>query len=258
MQYGEDGEVEQSSAKLSFGESTEFFDLDGNRLASDNATFTMFDDGMNVAEFVAQDGYTYQVHFGVYRYPYMTSYGYYVHAVVRLQELQVDDYTLTVGRVVATEQSEEEQPLGEVYTLEIKKNGVAMENAEFFYSNGKVRYVVREKDNDGYVTKATYYTVSLTENESSAVEETVSTYASATIASENAAVLFEEGTKERYVEIVDDQVQFINLFNNKRYAKDCKYNEQTGVYTVNTADGWTYYVKVVGENVVISSNLADM
>ena len=258
MQYGEDGEVEQSSAKLSFGENTEFFDKNGDRLESDNAKFTTFDNGMNIAEFMAKDGDIYQVHFGVYRYPYMTSFGYYVHAVVRLQELQVDDYTLTVGRVVATEQSEEEQPLGEVYTLDIKKNGVAMENAEFFYSNGKIRYVAREKDNDGHVTKATYYTVTLTENESSSVEETVPTYASATLATENATILFEAGSKERYVEMADGKIQFINLFNNKRYAKDCKYDEQTGVYTVNTMDGWTYYVKVVGENVVISSNIADM
>lgn len=258
MKYDEAGKVAQSSAKLSFGENTDFFDMDGNRLTSDNATFTMFDDGMNVAEFVAKDNYTYQVHFGVYRYPYMTSFGYYVHAVVRLQELQVDDYTITVGRVVATEQSEEEQPLGEVYSLDIKKNGIAMENAEFFHSNGKIRYVVREENDDGNVTKATYYTVTLQENDSSSVEDTVLTYASATIASENATVLFEENDKERYVEMMDGKVQFLNLHGNKRYAKDCKYNEQTGVYTVKTTDGWTYYVKVVGENVVISSNISDM
>ena len=58
--------------------------------------------------------------------------------------------------------------------------------------------------------------------------------------------------------MMDGKVQFLNLHGNKRYAKDCKYNEQTGVYTVKTTDGWTYYVKVVGENVVISSNISDM
>ena len=58
--------------------------------------------------------------------------------------------------------------------------------------------------------------------------------------------------------MVNDEITILNLVKNKRYAKTCTYNESNGVYTVKTQDNRTYYVKVVGEHVVISDKLSEV
>lgn len=268
IDYDDKGAEIKSSMKAELGEAAELFDLDGNLISFEESKFRFLDNGLGEAEFEAQDGYTYRYYFAISRYPYLSNaYGYYTYALVRLQELEAGDYVVTVGRTVATEA--QGVVVGDVYSVGLKKNGEAINAEEFFYSNGKLTYVVRERDGDGYVTKATYYTIDLEENESGSVgdKETIATYRSATVTPFEATILCEKDPedsnetykgKDRYVEIVDGEVKVLNLVANKRYAKTSTYDEATGVYTVETTDGRTYYVKIVGENVVIADDLADL
>ena len=182
--------------------------------------------------------------------------------------MQLNGYKLRVGRVVATEQLEEEQPLGEVYSLVIFDGEEEIECDEFFYTNDKFEYVVRERDQDGYVTKATYYTIVLQENESSALESGVPNYkeegssitrAEATIKCETDP---EPGAnyegKDRYVEIANGEIKVLYLVGNKRYVKECEYDAEKAIYAVKTVDGRTYYVKDVGENVIIADSIEEL
>jgi hypothetical protein len=63
--------------------------------------------------------------------------------------------------------------------------------------------------------------------------------------------------KDRYVEIVNGEVKVLYLVGNKRYAKTSTYDAATGIYTVETTDGWSYYVKVVGDNVIIANDMSE-
>lgn len=259
-EIGRDGAILSSTANVEFDEKSGFFDLEGNVLGHKQAIYKDGKDGMMIAEFEALDGFTYRVYFKVARYPYVNAYGYYVFALVRVQDVEVGEYVVSIGRTVASE--DDPEIVGDVYSVEITKNGQALQGEEFFYANGKLSYVVRERDVDDYVTKATYYTISLVENEDGSLEdETVPTYQSATVSVAEATILCELDPtdpdanykgKDRYVEIVDGEIKALFLVRNKRYAKTCSYDETTGVYTVDTTDGRTYYVKVAGDNVTIT------
>jgi len=267
-EYAEDGSEIMSQADVDFREATEMYDMEGNRISCTGGAFSVREDGVSVIEFVALDGYTYQLYFGVYRHQYMTMYGYYIHALVRVQEMQLNGYKLLAGRVVATEQLEEDQPLGEVYSLSIIDGEEEIKCDEFFYANGKLEYVVRERDQDGYVTKAAYYTIVLQENESSALESGVPdfkeegssiTYIEATIKCEadpEAGANYQG--RDRYVEMANGEIKVLYLVGNKRYMKECEYDEEKEIYVVKTVDGRTYYVKDVGENVIIADNIDEL
>lgn len=55
--------------------------------------------------------------------------GYYVYSLASVQQLQVGDYTLTVGRTVSTDAVA--MNVGDVFTLEISKNGTSVDGTKY-------------------------------------------------------------------------------------------------------------------------------
>ena len=277
INYATDGSILNSTASASFGDRTEFYDGD-DRITEAKGNFIVGKNGkLDVIEFEANDQ-KYQLHFAVYTYPGTLTYGYYVHSIARLQELTYGDYTLTVGRTVATEQLEEDEPIGNVFTLSLKKGNEAVECDQFFEEDGKFIYVVRERSKAvgvdekefEYVSKATYYTIELEEDKDSSMNGKVPAYkeGSTVITSVDATILCEEDPtgedvgkykgQQRYVEIVNDEVKFVYALSRTYEAKSCT-KDANGIYTVETTTkGVTYYVVVVGDNIVMDTDLNDL
>ena len=257
IDFNEDGTENRSVLTAEFGEATELYDSNGDAIAFEEATFQFMDNGLNRAEFTAADGYTYHLYFAVQTHSYLRAYGYYVYALVRLQDVEAGDYTVSVGRVVATEANGVE--IGSIFTVDIKTkaDGKSVGGEEFFLIDETIYYVARTKDADDAVIGATYYIIELEENESGSVEEegkeTVETYKSATVTVKTAEIKREEEYAQRYVEIVDGKVMILSLYANKYYVVESSYDEATKTYTVTTAEGHKYTVKVDGEYVLIES-----
>ena len=186
----------------------------------------------------------------------MGAAGYFIISLARVQILEDGEFAIKVARTVATEASG--ITVGDVYSIAVSKNGQGVQAEEFYVK-------------DGYVTSATYYTILLTESESGSVEDedAVATYESVTVTEQAAVILCEKDPtdpnesykgKDRYVEIVDGEVKYLQLVGNKRYAASSSYDSATGVYTVETTDGRTYYVKVIedGQYVVIADDLSEI
>ncbi len=278
MEYASDGSILTSIANVSFGDRTEFYDGE-MRITQANGDFSFTDDGNNVVEFTAENGNPYQLYFGIYRHPNTTTYGYYIHSLVRLQDVTCNDYTLTVGRTIATEQLEEDEPIGNVYMLALKNGNDTIACDEFLKEDGKLIYISRERetgqDVNGkeykYVTSATYYTIELEEDTDSSKDDMVPGYKAAVIVKEDARVLCEkdpiEGSedygkfkgRQRYVEMVNDEVTAIYAMSRKYYAKSCTKDAESEIYTIETTNkGTTYYVVVIGENIVMDTDLEDL
>ena len=268
IDYNEDGTVKKSSMSAEIGEAAEIVDMNGNLISFDESVFEFTSNG-GVAEFKAQDGYTYRLAFGVQRHQYLNAIGYFIISFARVQTLEYGDYSVKVSRTVATEANG--ILVGDVYSIAVSKNDQGVQAEEFYVEDGKLIYIARTRDVDGYVTAATYYTITLVENESGSVGEegVVPTYKSVTVTESVATVLCEkdpteEGEtykgKDRYVEIVDGEIKYLQLVGNKRYAKSSSYDEATKIYTVETTDGRTYYVKLTedGKNVIITDELPEL
>lgn len=270
--YGENGEVSKSSMSANFGEAYELYDQNGNPISFEESKFTFTAQG-GVAEFTVKDtegsgSTTYRLYFGVQAHQYLGAQGYYVIAFTRVQTLSNNGYEVIVDRVLSTDVQDIE--VGNVYSIEISDGTQVLKGEEFYKTGEAYTYVVRERDSDGYVTKATYFTITLEENEmggGTVDENAVATFKSATIEKADAVIVCEkdpteEGAnykgKDRYVEIVNGEIKFLNLVKNKRYAKSSTY--ENGVYKVETTDGRTYYVKYTADNqnVIIADSLEEL
>ena len=259
MDFDENGKEESNTMSAEFGENSLFYDTNGVRLEGvDARPFYSLDNGLYYVEITRPDEHVYRLYFAMQQHAYLGATGYFVYAFTRVQELTVDEYTVTVSRVVGSEVTGVE--LGSVFAMEIEENGVSLGNKymmttpdELFEANGVTYYVVREKAEEGYAVSATYYAITLEENENSSVEEEgkeiFPTYKAVKVEKAQATIMHESEEVKRYVEIVDNKITLLSLHDNVYYVKECTYAD--GVYTLKTTNGRSYKVTVDGENVVI-------
>ncbi|MBR2375467.1 MAG: hypothetical protein IKA88_04180 [Clostridia bacterium] len=259
MDFDENGKEESNEMSAQFGENSMLCDTNENRLDNiDGTPFHSLENGLYYVEITMADGYLYRMYFGMQTHTYLRAVGYLVYAFVRVQDITVGDYTVSVGRVTASDTTDVK--LGSVFSVELKKNGVSIGNKlvvqdkeDLFEIGGVWHYVDREKTGEDEVVKATYYLITLEEKENSSVEEegktTFPVYEKATVKEAQATIMHESENVKRYVEIVDGKVTLLSLHGNVYYVKECTYAD--GVYTLKTTNGRSFTVTVVGENVVI-------
>ena len=263
MNFGEDGKENQEEGNFvtaTFGENTELFDRQGNKLEKINhVRCYALDSGMYYVDAMMPDGELYRLYFYMQAHSVIGATGYVIYAFTHVQEFNVTDavngdYTVVVERTLASETGAE---LGSVFAIELK-NGTAslgkkclVDNTDFYAIDGVYRYVDRR---DG---KATYYYVELTENNDGSTgvdgKITYATFATAVVTARADAVIMREAAdSERFVEIIDGRVEQLNLHGNIYYVEECEYDAATQTYTVTTTKGTGYTIKVEGQNVVIS------
>ena len=254
--YDEEGEQISEYVSATFGESSEYYDADGNVLSIENASFIY--DNVNrvyVAEFVGADGFTYRFAFSITKHSaYKNTYGYYVHYLVRVETLEAGN-----GYVVETERyigSDRNIAFGAIGNIKLTKDGEELDfwNAIVSGDKTEVRYVSRTYDG-GRITATTYYTIRYvidTNVEIGENDKILPVYKSATvIATQQMTIAYTEDGNT-FVDI--DEENNVVLFATGKTAyivTASEYDEQTGVYTV-TAGGKTYTFKLSSDGKTIT------
>ena len=265
MVYDEAGEETSNAITAEFKDGMKLVDSQGNKLTSiEKQPYYQTKDGLYYVEVEMPDGYKYRMYFFMSMQQYLNMTGFTVYAFTRVQEFTVTEgegapYTVVVEKTVASEMGLE---LGSVFAIELKNSttslGVcaARDGDTLFKVGDQYRYVARTYDKDDKLTSATYYYITLTENNDGSMgddgETNYATYKSAVVTGYKEATIMREANDEnRYAEIVDGEVALLKLYKNIYYVESCTYDEATSTYTVRTTKGTTYTVKVNGEHVLI-------
>ena len=186
-------------------------------------------------------------------------YGYSVYALIREETVSANDgYQVTVNRVVASDMN---VSAGAYFSFGLSKDGVNLDADNIMLNDGKLYYVVREKDENGKVVSTAYYLLELKEKSSEIVggeeeakNQPLPVYESATVTKTEATTVYtaDEGY---YVDILPGNKVLLMA---QRASKDvdgkpaynsiliaeCTYNAETGVYTLKATNDYTYTVTV--------------
>lgn len=231
-----------------FGESSKMYDLNGKLVSiTDSSTLTLRDDGIYVAEFVAEDGYTYHFYFVMQYYSTFGVYSYNVYALAREEVLTTADntYEVTMDVVVATEHSL--ITVGDVIDLSIKSSETKIDGGECIYVGDDLYYIVRTTGEDA---KTTYYKIVLNKSEVNEKDPTVTYKDVAVTVIETVTTTYSEDGVS-YVDVLDGKVT-VFCFEGTLYAADvCEYDSESGVYTVVTNTDKTFTIKISNGDVTI-------
>jgi hypothetical protein len=263
MDYDEKGVYTNSLAEAEFGEKTDMYDMNGERLTKIEPTQIGSIGSVYYVPVTMSDGYEYRVYFGMSTNPYLNMVGYYTFAFARVQDLKAEydgkEYTVTVGKTLTTDilgVSINDVLFMSVSTGEgdeaVSTLGkYAMDAGNTLYKVGDVWYAIDRKYAEDDVDRikaqsSTYYVISVENNNDGkpATEDTkeiYSTYSKVTLHKVvEAEILQEEKDQWRNVEIVDvegdgiGKVTTLTLHKNVYLATDCTYDAATGTYTVTT------------------------
>ena len=251
-EYGEDGEEERRYITGTFGEDSGMYDLNGNLMSFEEVGYEMNGSVYRVM-LESEDGYTYYAYFVLQYNQMFGTYGYYF-VFTRAQTITTSDgYTVQVERVVSSDNIS----LGSIYSLILKQSENELKADNILLVDGEVYYIVRTRDEDGKITQTTYYLIELVEDKAdgSVGEEedtTVTPYGSAFVTPEEITVVYTVDGKS-FVDISETKgVTLLSIDGNLYVITSSEYDEATATYTVETASGNKYEIKVEDENIVIS------
>lgn len=251
-EYREDGEMERQYMTGTFGEGSGMYDLNGNLMSFEEAEYEKIGSVYRV-KLESEDGYTYYAYFMLQYNQMFGTYGYYF-VFTRAQTITTaDGYTVQVERIVSSDSI----TAGSIYSLVLTQGENELEADNVLLVDGNVYYIVRTKDEDGKITQTTYYLVSLVEDKADGSvgeeeDKTVLPYGSAVVTSEEITVLY-TADGNSFVDVSETKgVTLLSLDGSLYVITSSEYDEATATYTVETAGGNKYRIKVEGENVVIS------
>ncbi len=249
--YDEKGNAGAYTASGEIGEVLKFLDADGNKIES----FTDLPCEAAISEngesytvtLTGKDGYTYKGVYSIsrkYGVPAFTLAGFY-----REQTLTDGDYSVTVGRIIISEQ--QNYTPGMILVPGFTDNGTEVTSSAIFGSDDNLNYVVREKDDDGKFTSSVYYKISLKEkaNSGGLGDDAVLPYDSVTITKiANVSVIYTEDGKG-FVEI-DESTNTVlaycrtSMFGTSNYAvTEQTYDADNKTYVITTSSA-KYTVKI--------------
>lgn len=250
-EYDVDGNETSFYLTGEFGEGSKMYDVNGNVVSFDKATLDEGDDnGIYTAKFTKGD-YVYFIRFQLANHPAFRVTGYRLYAFTRQETLPktTDGYTVVVQKVIASETTI--YKTGGVYSVALMHNETEIEADNLYLAADNVVYYVARTE-----TGATYYTVTLTEEDLGSVGEAskiVPKYVSATITVTSVKTVYNED-KSSFVDL-DETANAIKLikFGEKTYvALSCEYDATSDAYTVVTTSGVTYKVTIAADKAVIT------
>ena len=231
-------------------------DSEGNLISFEKAKYSYSSGNIYGAEFVAKDGLTYTLYFGLRYQGALDRYGYVVTALARHQTLEAGEYSVTVERIIYTE--EKNISVGMIYTVSLAQGDTELKAESIFVARDKICYVVRERGEStvegmlGNITKTTYYYIDLKEqgqNDSiEGGEKEILDFESATVESETIISRYEhEGMS--WVDISEDKgvmlIVTVSGKSSKGYIiENSTYDEATKTYTCTAANGASFTVVV--------------
>ena len=259
-EYGEDGKATSSYLNATFGEKSKYLESDGTMITTvDHAELVSLGNNYYRATFTGKDGFKYTIILTRNVFSAFRVYGYSVYALIREETVSANDgYQVTVNRVVASDMN---VSAGAYFSFGLSKDGVNLDADNIMLNDGKLYYVVREKDENGKVVSTAYYLLELKEKSSEIVggeeeakNQPLPVYESATVTKTEATTVYtaDEGY---YVDILPGNKVLLMA---QRASKDvdgkpaynsiliaeCTYNAETGVYTLKATNDYTYTVTV--------------
>lgn len=259
-EYGEDGKVTSSYLNATFGENSKYLESDGTMITTvDHAELVSLGNNYYSATFTGKDNYKYTIILTRRAFSVFQTYGYSVYALLREETVNANDgYQVTVSRVIASDMN---ISTGAYFSFGLSKDGVALTTDNVMLNDGKLYYVVREKDENGKIISTAYYQLDLKEKsseiiggEEDAKNQPLPVYESATVTKTEATTVYtaDEGY---YVDILPENKVLLMA---QRASKDvdgkpaynsiliaeCTYDAETGVYTLKATNDYTYTVKV--------------
>lgn len=259
-EYGEDGKATSSYLNATFGENSKYLEIDGTRMAEvDHAELVSLGNNYYRATFKGKDNYTYSVILTRRVFSVFQTYGYSVYALLREETVEANDgYQVTVNRVIASDMNVSS---GAYFSFGLSRDGEALNADNVMLNDGKLYYVVREKDENGKVTSTAYYQLDLKEKSSEIIggedkkeDQPLPVYESATVTKTEATTVY-TADAGYYVDILPGNKVLLMA---QRASKDvdgkpaynsiliaeCTYDAETGVYTLKATNDYTYTVKV--------------
>ena len=183
---------------------------------------------------------------------YVSTYGYQLLALVRMQELTdtASGLTVKVGRIVGSEA----YAAGSLFSVQIVKEGETLEADWTGYIGDDIYVIMRTReetqdDTEGKILSSTYYKVVLTEDKGESVGETnekvIPVYASVTVTEESATTYY-TADNGSYVDILtgSNTVKLLVIGTKTYGITESVYDEQTQTYTVTTAAGAKYTIRI--------------
>ncbi len=259
-EYGEDGKVTSSYFNATFGKGSNYLESDGTKITTvDHAELVALGNNYYRATFTGNDGYKYSIILTRRAFSVFQTYGYSVYALLREETVDANDgYKVTVNRVIASDMN---IPAGSYFSFGLSKDGVDLEAENIMLNDGKLYYVVREKDENGKITSTAYYQLDLKEKSSEIIggeekteDQPLPVYESATVTKIGATTVY-TADAGYYVDILPENKVLLMA---QRASKDvdgkpaynsiliaeCTYDAETGVYTLKATNDYTYTVKV--------------
>ena len=236
-EYNEEGEKISEVFTGEFGKDSGIKDTLGNVISVKDVAFTVDKSGAYMVTVVAEDGYTYNIYIGLVQNAYFGVYAYELYAFTRIQTFTVDGYTVTVERMLNTDQSFK---VGSIFSLMITQgDAVIQPDAIYFPETGKAYYVVRTKDENGLFISSVYYVVEFTEPTSGSVEgeTTVANpaYESAKVTKYNVTTYYSENAIS-YIDVNENNdVLLLSYYGSLKAVVSSEYDAETNTYTVTTA-----------------------
>ncbi len=253
--FDEEWELIDFYAEGEFGSASNFKDYKGNPLGFKAKYEVQEGEGQAVGtdfytlSYVADDGFKYNVYFIVGNHPYMRSLAYMVNLFGREETLTTDDgvYEVTIERVAATDRN---YKLGALARVEVKKNGVKVENAALAIIYGNVFLIERKEDGT-----ATYYQIDIKLENNGSVEESEVLKIDSVSVKEYTSTTYKSEDGESFVDFVDGIPTVLSLTDGKgnrtNYIVSAyTHDEETGEYKITTSVA-EYIVKIVDGKAVI-------
>lgn len=259
-EYGEDGQETSSYLNATFGTSSNYLESDGTVIETiDHAKLVYLGNNYYLATFTGGDGYKYSIILSRQAFSVFQTYGYSVNALLREETVDANDsYQVTVNRVIASDMN---ISAGAYYSFGLSKDGVALTSDNVMLNDGKLYYVVREKDEDGKIISTAYYQLELKEKSSETVDEEAKNqplpvYESATVTKIEVTTVYTEDSGY-YVDILPENKVLLMAQRasqdvdgkpayNSILIEECTYVAETGVYTLKATNDYTYTVTVIG------------
>ena len=250
VEFDEDGKQTRAYLNGAFGKSSGMIDADGNLIASiSEAPVGALGNKLFVATFTGADGYTYEFYYTYGTFQAFNVEAYMVYALVRLETLTTSDgYEVTVGRVIVSDNKN--MTPGTFFSLSIKKGETELKTTNLFAVNDKLYAVVRETDEEGRITKTTYYEIILAEKDAGEVSEgeeeskVLLAYKSVTVTELTARTYYSADGKT-YVDVLDgNRVLLFSIDGTFHVVTASTYDAETGVITATTATGDVYTITI--------------
>lgn len=250
--YNEAGEAGEPYLNFWFGEGSGIYDANGELFNLTKVPYKSEGNNVYSASFTGTDGYEYELLFVASYNSYVSTYGYQLLALVRMQELTdtASGLTVKVGRIVGSEA----YAAGSLFSVQIVKEGETLEADWTGYIGDDIYVIMRTReetqdDTEGKILSSTYYKVVLTEDKGESVGETnekvIPVYASVTVTEESATTYY-TADNGSYVDILtgSNTVKLLVIGTKTYGITESVYDEQTQTYTVTTAAGAKYTIRI--------------